>query len=761
MAMSLGDHQARTVIQNNVAQAAGLATPTSGAPTHLEAREGPAPAQWQAVKDEIRILYERKPLRDVKKILEQRHGFRATERMYKARLAQWGFSKNYSDKDYQICAVLHHARQKSGKHRTAFIIHGHKRSAKDLHKYIKGRKMSEDAFLATALKNIRLDNEQERDQLAHVRAYTPPPAGPNTPQNERDGDDYLYSPMTVQSTSTAKQSPTETVMSGSGSFSAYRNSPTFSRPASQGKTRSTALYPAPLSATDLTLSRQQIYVSQYASSDNTPDPSTVTWQSQLQQSSFSRLGPSPLDQHLPAASNIPMASSYDSLTIQGSLNGSPTMGCPSLGRDVEYMALQVVDAPSLRSLCGHDDLHAWRLLSSDTSSLSSASSLSASDGFEHVCPTCHDLTRNHFISLPNLENTNSPAARSRRSILNETSDVTEMTMSVPTSSRGHQHSWKWVARCFAACIYLSRGNETLSHRSLADAEGEFERMLVPTQDPKILLALNQTLQILHMHDQGEITKTIMRAAHDVAVRVLGPDDPLTTITRWMVYVADLNMRDRDITSATLHNVHARFVERYGSEDPRAIASLYCFGYMLNVERRLEQAEGVLREVYAVSCANLGPKHLQSLSALTNLARCLERQDRLDEAIENLQTVVKDSRDTLGDNHPRRLETMRVLGTFYEKQGCVDVAEKLYWKVLEGRIKMLGVNHGFTRGMQRDLEELLRSRGKWEVGDGSGGQSEAQLRMQDLFEWNPDEWEDMGGASDGNSSDGVGSEHDAF
>jgi len=78
MAMSLGNHQARIGTQNNVAQAAGLATPMPGAPTHLEAREGPAPAQWQAVKDEIRILYEKKPLRDGRKILEQRHGFRAT-----------------------------------------------------------------------------------------------------------------------------------------------------------------------------------------------------------------------------------------------------------------------------------------------------------------------------------------------------------------------------------------------------------------------------------------------------------------------------------------------------------------------------------------------------------------------------------------------------------------------------------------------------------------------------------------------------------
>ena len=63
---------------NNVAQALPASTPAPVSASHLEAREGPAPAQWQAVKEEIRVLYEKKPLKDVRRILEQRHGFRAT-----------------------------------------------------------------------------------------------------------------------------------------------------------------------------------------------------------------------------------------------------------------------------------------------------------------------------------------------------------------------------------------------------------------------------------------------------------------------------------------------------------------------------------------------------------------------------------------------------------------------------------------------------------------------------------------------------------
>ena len=437
------------------------------------------------------------------------------------------------------------------------------------------------------------------------------------------------------------------------------------------------------------------------------------------------------------------------------------MPCQHLGREVEFMARQVIDAPPLRSLCGHDDIRAWALMMTDSSSSE------GSIDFEQICPTCHESTREHFISLPNLEMPQQP-----RNILNVTQDLPGNTMSVPGSSRGHEHSWKWVARCFAACIYLGRGNDTLSRQSLADADAEFRCMLVPRQDPKVLLALSQTLQILQMHNQGELTKTIMSSAYYVAERVLGPDDPLTTIVRWMVHVANGQMRNRDITSSTIREVHEQFVHRHGYEDPRSIASGYCYGFMLNVEWQLQQAEQVLREVYDISSRVLGQRHLQSISALTNLHRSLQRQNRIDEAIDVLRRAIHDSRETLGENHPRRLESMRLLALLYQQQDNLDTTEQLYWQVLEGRIKMLGKNHAYTQGMKVDLEALLRERGKWTVqkkverGDGRVEvvevDSDEQLRVQDLFEWDPHEqWDEAISEGDGGNSDETGSQHEAF
>ncbi|KIW21773.1 uncharacterized protein PV07_12799, partial [Cladophialophora immunda] len=283
---------------------------------------------------------------------------------------------------------------------------------------------------------------------------------------------------------------------------------------------------------------------------------------------------------------------------------------------------------------------------------------------------------------------------------------------LPTGSRDHEPSTKWMARCFAASIYLRRDDQTLSQQSLADADAEFEKMLTPQQDPKVLLALNQTLQILHMHDQGDITRGIMQSAYLVAERLLEPGHPLRTIVRWMVYVANGQMRNHDITSETLAGVHEHFVQHYGDKDAQSIASKYCYGFMLNVESRYQEAEQVLREVYKNSVTVLGPKHLQSISASTNLHRALERQGRIEDAILVLRGAIRYLKDTLGDNHPRTLESLRLLGGLCQKQGHLDQTEELFWQVLKGRAEMLGPDHPFTLGMRSDLEELLKGRGKW-------------------------------------------------
>ncbi|KIV98068.1 hypothetical protein PV10_01758 [Exophiala mesophila] len=67
---------------------------------------GPTPDQWAEVKDIFTHLYisENRKLKDVRHILSSRHGFNASEKMFKRRIADWKVRKNYKAKDKENIA---------------------------------------------------------------------------------------------------------------------------------------------------------------------------------------------------------------------------------------------------------------------------------------------------------------------------------------------------------------------------------------------------------------------------------------------------------------------------------------------------------------------------------------------------------------------------------------------------------------------------------------------------------------------------------
>jgi hypothetical protein len=95
--------------------------------------------------------------------------------MFKSRLSTWGFSKNSRDREYQICVLLLRDRKRRDRSETVFIIdEKRRRTLRDLRKYIKGRKMTEDTFCALAEQQL----ENGHLQLdGSIRAITPPPDG--------------------------------------------------------------------------------------------------------------------------------------------------------------------------------------------------------------------------------------------------------------------------------------------------------------------------------------------------------------------------------------------------------------------------------------------------------------------------------------------------------------------------------------------------------------------------------------------------------
>ncbi len=294
----------------------------------------------------------------------------------------------------------------------------------------------------------------------------------------------------------------------------------------------------------------------------------------------------------------------------------------------------------------------------------------------------------------------------------------------------------------------------LAEDALRQASVELESML-DADDEKVILTLNQTLMVLHQHDQAEIVRKIMESAHEVAQRCLGGQHPIEVLTRMMVLAADPDVlkyhgEEHGITSEVIGSAWQAYVAilEKKEQDLRALGAMYSYGYMLNIESerngsldhpKLILGEQVLRRCYELSCQRLGKRHLQSIQCLIALRLNLERQGRTDEAIAVAERVLEDSLDTLGKSHPRRLETMRNLAVTLlakyeecEQQADVERAEQLYWEVLQGRVRMLGREHKWTVQMKSDYVELLKWDEKWK--EAEEGPCEEREVVEELFDW---------------------------
>ncbi|KAK5662217.1 hypothetical protein OQA88_8122 [Cercophora sp. LCS_1] len=96
------------------------------------------PADWEKHRDVITRLYlhEDKTLKQVKKLMEDRYGFFATDRMFKVRIKRWGLEKNNDEAKVIAMVRIKRERDKAGKE-TAFRLGERAVDWKDIERYIK------------------------------------------------------------------------------------------------------------------------------------------------------------------------------------------------------------------------------------------------------------------------------------------------------------------------------------------------------------------------------------------------------------------------------------------------------------------------------------------------------------------------------------------------------------------------------------------------------------------------------------------------
>ncbi|EGY20533.1 uncharacterized protein VDAG_10162 [Verticillium dahliae VdLs.17] len=177
--------------RKSILKADGTTTKQRGASS--QSRELVPSAIWETHKATIRMLYleERKPLKDVIRIMHERHAFQATSvffllqsrgiltrlrpKMYKTRFSQWGFAKNNTENEVKHLLSMKFERDAEGKV-SEFIRNG---KVVNLATYLKRKGVTEYDLV---------DFETTSRLPAHVRCRTPSPPPSLSPGYLRSPD---------------------------------------------------------------------------------------------------------------------------------------------------------------------------------------------------------------------------------------------------------------------------------------------------------------------------------------------------------------------------------------------------------------------------------------------------------------------------------------------------------------------------------------------------------------------------------------------
>ncbi|KAK4194952.1 hypothetical protein QBC40DRAFT_289886 [Triangularia verruculosa] len=126
--------------------------------------------EWDPWRTTIQDLYQTQnlPLKDVMKVMEEEHGFRATQRMYKTRIKSWGLDKNFKECEVVELFRLRNERDRAGKRLSRYTIRGREVDWDRVQNYVRRKGLNITQLLAASAGTIS-------PCAREVSCYTPPP----------------------------------------------------------------------------------------------------------------------------------------------------------------------------------------------------------------------------------------------------------------------------------------------------------------------------------------------------------------------------------------------------------------------------------------------------------------------------------------------------------------------------------------------------------------------------------------------------------
>ncbi|HWL95390.1 MAG TPA: tetratricopeptide repeat protein, partial [Phycisphaerae bacterium] len=217
-------------------------------------------------------------------------------------------------------------------------------------------------------------------------------------------------------------------------------------------------------------------------------------------------------------------------------------------------------------------------------------------------------------------------------------------------------------------------------------------------NPDTLEDASTLARILSRLDRDDEAVRTCREALDVARAELGPDHP-ASIALTMNYAFVLSFTpspDQPEVIRWTREGYERCRNVYGTEDQHTLRAATDLGVTLMEAGKLDEAEALLRSVFATRQRLLGDDHPDVFLSLNNLVALLNWREDLPGAIELGLQVLERADRILGPDHPRTCQYAFNLATLYGQLGRWEEVERYARRAMVAAARLGPAHHNVLK-----------------------------------------------------------------
>ncbi|KAK7949432.1 hypothetical protein PG988_016071 [Apiospora saccharicola] len=184
--------------------------------------------------------------------------------------------------------------------------------------------------------------------------------------------------------------------------------------------------------------------------------------------------------------------------------------------------------------------------------------------------------------------------------------------------------------------------------------------------------------------------------------ILGPDHQETLTITNLLAVALREQGKYDRSEKLFLRAVASGERLYGTVHVTTISSMFEYGYLLHILRRLQEAKSMLERALEATIQLYGSDHKITIAVTSALAGVLGSQANYSEARRLTQRAIDWQKDVYGERHPAVLAKMHDMAKILAQTGDCRRAETLYKRIIQLQEDVLGVDDYHTLLTRSDL-----------------------------------------------------------